>query len=318
MTKYLPMPNLSNHQKAVIALIVANTIWGTASPIFKWSLENIGTFTLAFLRFFIAAYIFLPFTYKNLRIRKEHIGKILIATFFGITLNISFFLLALPYTASINVPIIGSSGPIMTLIASAIFLHEKLSSKTINGMFISLIGILVVILVPVYHTGIDTSIMGNLLLIAATASSVVHTILLKKVAKHYSSLTITFWTFLISSFTFLPLMLNEIRTIGFLPNLTIQGLIGIIFGAFFSSAAAYGLFQYAVKHMNASETGIFTYLDPFPAILIAIPLLGEKLTAEYIFGAILVFLGIYIAEGRIHYHPLDLLKNASKGLKSII
>lgn len=310
--------SLSNHQKAVIALIIANIIWGAASPIFKWSLENVGTFTLAFLRFFIAAYIFLPFTYKNLFIKREHISKLIIASIFGITLNISFFFIALSLTASINVPIIGSTGPVILLIASSIFLHEKLKPKVVNGLLLSLIGILVIIVIPVYKTGIDTSVMGNLLLIAATISSVIHTIMMKKIVGFYDARTITFWSFLISSITFLPLMLYETASIGFLPGLEMKGLIGILFGTLLSSAAAYGLFQYAVKNMKASETGIFTYIDPFPAILIAIPLLGERLTAEYIFGAILVFLGIYIAEGRVHYHPLHLLKNVSNGLKSII
>ena len=160
--------------------------------------------------------------------------------------------------------------------------------------------------------------MGNLLLIAATISSVIHTIMMKKIVGFYDARTITFWSFLISSITFLPLMLYETASIGFLPGLEMKGIIGILFGTLLSSAAAYGLFQYAVKNMKASETGIFTYIDPFPAILIAIPLLGERLTAEYIFGAILVFLGIYIAEGRVHYHPLHLLRNVSNGLKSII
>ena len=312
------MLNLSKHQQAIIALIITNIIWGAASPIFKWSLGNVGTFTLAFLRFFIAAYIILPFTYKKLSVKREHIYSLIIASTFGITLNISLFFLALPYTASINVPIIGSSGPIMILFASAIFLKEKLKRKVINGMLLSLIGILIIIIVPVYKTGIDTSIFGNLLLIAATISTVVHVILLKKIAKFYDAMTLTFWSFIISSMTFLPFMLNEIRVIGFLPNLGIHGIIGILFGAFLSSAIAYGLYQFAVKYMNANETGIFTYLDPFPAIIIAIPLLGEKLTLEYMLGAILVFLGIYLAEGRIHYHPIHLLRNMSKGLKTVI
>lgn len=310
--------SLSKHQKAVIALIIANIIWGAASPIFKWSLENIGTFTLAFLRFFIASYLVLPFTYNKLRVRREHILNLTLASIFGITLNISLFFIALSLTASINVPIIGSTGPVMLLIASSIFLREKLKPKVINGLFLSLIGILLIIIVPVYKTGIDTSILGNLLLIGATISSVIHTILMKKITNYYDAITLTFWSFFISSITFFPFMLYETATIGFLPGLDIKGIIGILFGAFLSSAAAYGLFQYAVKNMHASETGIFTYLDPFPAIIIAIPLLGEKLTAEYILGAVLVFLGIYLAESRIHYHPIHLLRNLSKGIKSVI
>lgn len=185
-------------------------------------------------------------------------------------------------------------------------------------MLLSLIGVLIVIIGPTFQTGIDKSVFGNLLLIAATISSIVHTILMKKIAKHYDALTLSFWGFLISSATFLPFMLNEIRNIGFLTNLGVQGITGILFGALLSSLVAYTFYQYALKYITAGETGIFTYIDPFAAIIIAIPLLHETLTPQYILGAFLVFLGIYISEGRIQYHPIRLLKDVSRGLKSII
>jgi drug/metabolite transporter (DMT)-like permease len=310
--------HLSKNQKAVIALIIANTIWGAASPIFKWSLANIGIFTLAFLRFFIAAYIILPFTARNLHIRKEHILPVLFASITGISVNIGFYFLALHYTASINVPIIGSSGPIILLIFSSIFLHEKPKSKVINGMLISLIGILIVIIAPTAQNGVDMSIIGNLLLVVATIASVTQTVIAKKIAPFYDYKTIVFWEFLIGSVTFFPLMLNEVRLYGFLPNLGLPGIIGILFGALLSSAAGYLLYHYALKYMTAGESGVFTYLDPITAIIIAVPLLHETISFAYVIGASLVFLGIYLAEGRIHYHPVHMLKEMSDGLKSII
>ncbi|EKE12839.1 MAG: hypothetical protein ACD_13C00135G0001, partial [uncultured bacterium] len=47
--------SLQTKQQAILALIVANIIWGAASPIFKLSLQNIPPFTLAFLRFFLGS-----------------------------------------------------------------------------------------------------------------------------------------------------------------------------------------------------------------------------------------------------------------------
>lgn len=310
--------HLSRQQKAVLALILANIIWGAASPIFKWSLANIGTFTLAFLRFFIAAYILLPFTAHKLQIKREHVLSVILIAIFGITINISFFFLALPYTASINVPIIASSGPIVLLMFSSVFLHEKLRSKVIKGMLLSLLGVLIIIITPTSQSIINLSIIGNVMLIISTISVVIQTIIAKKIAKFYDYKTIVFWQFLIGSVTFSPFMLNEVRLYGFLPNLGLPGIVGILFGAFLSSAAAYLFYQYALTYLDAIEVGIFTYIDPIAAIVIAVPLLHEQITLTYLFGALLVFLGIYIAEGRIHYHPLGLLKNVSKELKSVI
>ena len=70
----------------VLALIIANVIWGMASPIFKFSLTNIPPFTLAFTRFFFAGLIFLPFA----RSKWQHLTakqwfKIILVGFFGRT-----------------------------------------------------------------------------------------------------------------------------------------------------------------------------------------------------------------------------------------
>src|SRR5258708_32548408 len=98
--------SLSKTQKAILALILANLIWGAAPPLFKWSLENIQPFTLAFLRFFLGALIILPFCYKNLKIAKKNWLSFFLLAFIGVTINISFFFLSLQKTESINVPII--------------------------------------------------------------------------------------------------------------------------------------------------------------------------------------------------------------------
>lgn len=58
--------------------------------------------------------------------------------------------------------------------------------------------------------------------------------------------------------------------------------------------------------MHTTEVSVFVYIDPIVTILIAAPLLGEKPDATFLVGAILVFGGIFISEGRLHWHPLHL------------
>lgn len=95
-----------NHNQAILALIAANIIWGAASPIFKFALENIPPFTLAFLRFFGAALILFPFTVKSMWIKREDWLDLFLLSIFGITINITFFFMGLKYAPSINAPII--------------------------------------------------------------------------------------------------------------------------------------------------------------------------------------------------------------------
>lgn len=299
---------ISNKNKAIFALILANTIWGAASPIFKLTLQNLPLFTLAFLRFFWAMLLVFPFAAKNLLVQKSDWLKLFLLSFFGISLNITFFFFGLKLAPSINAPIIASSGPIFLYIFSILILHEKPHRKVFIGMIISLIGVLTIVSQPILEKGVDGTVLGNLFFVIATLGAVGHAIISKEILYKYKAVTITYWSFLIGSLTFFPFFLYEM--IRFHPFDTIdkRGWTGLVFGIILCSALAYFLFEWGVQQLQAQEVGIFTYIDPIIAVIIAIPLLGEVITPIFVISSLLVFSGIFIAEGRIHYHPLHKLK----------
>lgn len=293
---------MRNTHKAIIALIVANIIWGAASPIFKWSLQNIQPFTLAFLRFSFASFFLLPFMGNHIKIERKDFGKILGLSIAGVSLNIPLFFLGLKYTASINAPIIGSAAPIFIILISIPIFREKLNTKKLSGALLGLLGVCLLFLKPIMENGMDSNALGNIFLIAATLSAIVHIILTKEIMDKYHPLTITFYSFLIGAISFIPLFLYENSKSNFLTTLNFQGLTGIVFGTLLSSILGYYLFYWAVKKLSASDVSLFVYIDPIVAIIIAIPLLNEIPTPAYVLGAALVFLGIYFAEGHLPYH----------------
>ncbi|MFA5770212.1 MAG: DMT family transporter [Patescibacteria group bacterium] len=290
----------------ILALIIANIIWGMASPIFKFALTNIPPFTLAFIRFFFAGLIFLPMVlnkWQKLTIRQWF--EIFLVGFFGITINISFFFLGLEKTESINVPVIASSGPVFIYLLSIMFLREKPKLKVLVGMLAALAGVLFIILSPLFLEGkkfILGAIEGNLFILIATFGSVFQTIIGRDVLKKVNSIQVSAITFLFGSLTFIPFIPKEFLSWNF-SLLNTAGWTGIIFGVFFSSALAYFLFYYGVSKLKAQDVGIFTYIDPVAAVIVAGPLLHEYPNVFYILGSILIFGGIFWAEGRIHWHP---------------
>lgn len=301
--------NLKTHHKAILALITANLIWGAASPIFKLALENIAPFTLAFFRFFFAMIIMLPFAINDLVVKREDWKNLILLSLTGITFNISFFFFGLKYAPSINAPMIASSGPIFLYFLSIFVLHEKPHLKILTGTIISLLGVMIIIGQPLLSIQIDSKVLlGNLFFLLATFGAVGHAIFSKELLIKYKAVSITFWSFFIGSLTFLPFFIGENLKQNFLSTLDMRGIIGLVFGVFLSSLLAYLLFEWGLAKIPAQEIGIYTYIDPVIAALIAIPLLGEKITALFVIGSILIFLGIYIAEGRLHYHPLHKLR----------
>lgn len=299
-------------QKAFLALIIANIIWGAAAPIFKLSLENIPPFILAFLRFFLGSIILFIFLHKRIKppsFTQKDTQLLLVNAIAGITFNISLFFIGLKMTLSINAPVIASAAPILTLFFALLFLKESFVFKKFLGMVLGTMGILVIVLEPLLTKGVDGSLLGNILLVGATISAVIGTISGKKLTEKFDPFIITFWSFVIGAISFLPLALWEyLQHPGLVSQLDWRGYAGIAFGSIFSSAFAYMLYNWGLSKISATDTAIFTYIDPVVGSVLAVFLLHEPITGFFILGSILIFTGIFLAEGHLHYHPFHKLR----------
>lgn len=304
---YLP----GNKRKlAIIALILANIIWGASLPIYKWTLQEVHPFTFAFLRFFISFLILIPFITKNFKFESKDMPKLIFASIVSITIQIPLLFFGLNLAPSINAPIIISAGPILLLGSSVIFLKEKVSPKLFIGTLISLFGVMVLMFNPAIESGFSGAVLGNFFIFLATICGVIQALVVKKIVERNGALITVFLTFLIGSLTLLPPAYLEYNSVG-LFALNLKTLIGIFYAVIFASVFAHYFLFFGLKNIKVSETGIFTYVDPIATILVAIPLLHEVITESYLIATVLVFLGIYIAEGRIHYHPFHLLRKSS-------
>ena len=301
--------SLGKIQLSILALIIANVIWGASFPIYKWALDDIPSLTFVFLRFYIGALILLPFVYKDLKVERKDWWDLFLMSFVGITISISLLILGLKLSSSINAPIIMSAGPVVLIIGSLFYLKERLKKKVVLGTLVSLVGVLLIVILPVFKEGLDGSVLGNLFLVGAAITSVVHALLLKKIMPKYKPLPIAFWQFLIGSLPLLPFFFIELNQTHWTSDINMKIIIGIFFGAVLATAIAHSIYAYGIKFIKASEVGVFTYVDPVATIIVAVPLLHEEITPLYLAGAAFVFLGIFIAEGRLHYHPLHKLRS---------
>lgn len=292
----------------ILAIIISNLIWGATPPIMKLTLETVPVFFLAFGRFLIACLILYPLLHTKLKYSDLKNKFLWIYALCGVTLNISLFFLALKFTSSINASIIGAAAPLIIFIFSILILKETVKKREIIGMGVAFAGIMLVVLEPVLIYGLNGHVFGNILMILATLGAVAATLAGRKFLTAKNAYPLTFWIFFIGMFSFLPLALLEYFTNPTaISNIDLKGVLGFAFGGIFASTIAYGAHNFALSRLPAHEVSVFTYMDPVIAVLIAIPLLGEKITFPFIFGSILIFTGIFIAEKRLHWHPLHKL-----------
>lgn len=294
----------------ILALVTAHVIWGATAPFYKLILQSIPPFTFMFLRFAVASIILAPFAIPRVhRIRNLFYPEIIFSSFFGIFLVNAMFDMGLTRAPSINLSIIAASAPIITSFLAVKFLHTKLKPKVLMGSLVSFFGVLIVIAAPFILSGgrIATGQMhGNLLFILGTVALVIGIIMQTDVVKKTDVVAMTFIGLIIATIFYFPFSVNELHT-GRTAILNATVIIGILWGGLVSLVGGYLLCFYGVSRLRGTEATLFIYIDPVATAIVAFILLGERPTLPFIVGSFLIFAGIYIAERRIHWHPLHLL-----------
>ncbi|MBI2012584.1 DMT family transporter, partial [Candidatus Curtissbacteria bacterium] len=273
---------------AFILTATAAIIWGATAPIMKLTLTQVPVFSLAFIRMAAASLILATFVFKTLKIRKEDSLNLFWAAITGVTLNLTFFFFGLKLTQAINASFLVASVPIFTILAAHFYLREKLTLRLVLASTVAFFGVSIIIGKPATSAN-ATQVFGNMLLLLASLSWVIHEMLAKKLLRIYSAGTVAFYTMAIGAITLFPLFLWElIRNPIWATSVNQIGLAGIIYGVLFSSLVAYWVWQKGFALMPAGQAAFFFYLDPVSGATLSILLLGEKITPNLIAGGLLI------------------------------
>lgn len=289
-----------------LALVIAYVIWGAAAPITKLALQDVPPFIFGFLRFFFAGSIYLIFVLKKWKnLTPEIYIQVIIGALFGVVVNKAFFFLGLQRAPSVYAPIIASLSPLLLYVGSVLFLHEKQNRSLIIGIALSFIGLCFIVLSPLMQSAESTTwkntLLGSLFLLFAVSASVAQTIFHKRILASIDALQVTFISFFVGAVSFAPFALIELEAWSF-SQLDMRGIFGITYGIVFGSALAYGLFMHGISRLKAQQVGIYSYISPVIALLVAIPLLGELPNVYFYLGAILIAVGMTYAEHRHTIH----------------
>jgi drug/metabolite transporter (DMT)-like permease len=305
----------SHTNKPYLYLFIATLIWGATIPIMKYALDFFPVFVLAFIRFGAATLLLLPFVWKHLKIQKQHLPLFLLTGFLGIFIHISLFFFGLKHTTALNTGVLISTSPLFMMMAASFFLKEKITKKMAIGGVIGFMGILVIMLKDL-TSGLQFSPLGDIMIIASTLTLVSAEIINKKLFKFYSPLVVTFFMFLIGSLAFAPFALHFFITdMAQVTQIPTSALLSVLYGIVFSSFLAYVLWQKGLSLVPASRAGFFVYMDPIITSTLAVFLLDERITLPFIFGTVLIFLGIVYAYGHIP-HPAHIYIKERKKRKA--
>ena len=283
-----------------IALILAHLIWGANFVVAKITLQEFPPMTLAFFRFAFASLLLAPFFIaetKKVKIDKKDLPKLIAIGIFIITLNITFFFEGIKRTTAINASVLTLVIPLLSVLFGWWFLKEKVFLINLLGIALGLLGALIIIGIPQIFTGTlsTQALTGNILIILASVSWVTGAVISKKILKQYSYLVITAIAFLVGTVTFfIPAGFEYFQNPAWISQITILGLLGLIFMTLLSSISAYFLFEWGLSKTSVTVADLFQYIEPFVAIGLAVIVLGERISESFLIGGILIAGGAYL------------------------
>ena len=263
----------------------------------KTALRYFDGLTLAAFRIEIAALIFLPiyFLRRNRSVLTR--SDVWTLSYLGwlLCLNQLFFTVGLAYTTSGHSAMILGIGPILVLLLARAMKIEALTTAKIVGMALAFTGAVILAAENGFDLRRSPTLSGDLLTLLGTMSFTFYVVLSKKVARRYDSIEMNAVNFFASAVVLMPLTI--VRAMRFeWGSVPWQGWTGLLYMAAISSVAAYTLFYWALRYMEASRVAAVNYFQPIGAILVAAFFLREVPTRHLLLGGVLILLGVYLAE----------------------
>jgi len=292
--------------KAYTLLLVVALIWGAAAPVIKFTFEGIAPLPFLAYRFLISFVlgVFALSVTKNKLPRSLKIWTgIILYSILSTTIALGFLFIGLEKTTVLNLTLITLIAPLLIGVAGVIFLKETVTKREKIGSAIAFFGAALTVVEPVLKAGADFGeLSGNILLLVYLFSEVMSIVILKKIVKHnISAYTLSHISFIIGFITLAPvtlLLFGPGNTINSVKTLQPVYHAGVWYMAILSGTVAYALRAKAQKSIEIGEAALFSYLTAIFSAPLAVLWLGEKITLQYIIGAVVIAVGVVIAEYR--------------------
>jgi drug/metabolite transporter (DMT)-like permease len=200
--------------------------------------------------------------------------------------------LGLLSTSAANAAVLGGLDAFFAIVLAAIFLHERLTTRSIVGLAVALAGVL---LLEGEH-GMAGIHVGDLLIVGGVAATALYVVLARTVAGDEDTLTLTAHQFAAGLIVALPFAIvrwaNGSEKI-FEPRPAFAWIAALIVGIV-CYAGSFLLYNFAIAHTGAGLSSMILNLIPVFGLGAALLLLREGVNTVGLIGAALVIVSILI------------------------
>ena len=282
------------YMEALFAVIV----WGASFIATKVALQALSPISVVWLRFLIGVIILglvvalrKQFTLPE----KKEWGYFALLGFLGITFHQWLQSNALQTSEAGTTAWIVSTTPVFMAVLGWFLLKERLGWTKNLGILLASLGVLVVVSkgdlgsISIGKFGAP----GDVLILISAINWAVFSALSRRGLKSHSASLMMFYLmsfgWIFTSFIFLTT-----GGMGEIPSISLNGWMAVGFLGIFCSGLAYIAWYDALQALSTAQTGVFLYIEPLVAVVVAFFVLSEPISPASLIGGAVILFGVWL------------------------
>ncbi len=286
---------------AALALLIV--IWASNFSVVKFALRDLAPLAFNGVRFTIAsALLWLTVTAAGgvKAFDRRHWPALIWLGLLGNTVYQVLFIYGLDWTLAGNASLMLATTPIFTTLLSVVFRQERVGRTALAGVFLSVIGIALVVWggTQAITFSADT-VRGDLTVLGAAIAWSAYTVGSAPLVARYGALPVTAVTMWIGGLGLLAVSAPALLTQDWSAVRPVTWAALLYSGAF-AIAVAYFIWYFSIRRLGNTRTAVYTNFIPVVALVIAWLSLGEEPTWLQVVGAAAILGGsVLVRLGRI-------------------
>ena len=277
-------------------IIVTFLLWGTQHPFLKMLSDALSPFVINVLRFSITLIVLTPLivTQKTIPSKKD-LFKIAGLGVIGIACYGFLVIAGLQHSTSMNCSILVNTHPLIAAVLAPFLVKEKLHFRGVIGILIGFLGMSLVLANGFqFRTMLEVQYLrGNLLLLLSGVCLALYALGSKFFVPQYGSLATTFYA--VSGGTIVLLTgAGATGQLSLIKNVPFKYILMILYVAIMTTALTWVIWFKAIQKLGVCKAEPLFFLLPLSGVVSARILLGERITAFSVVGAIFILGGIYL------------------------
>jgi drug/metabolite transporter (DMT)-like permease len=280
-----------------IFLLIAVLFWGFSYIAIKVSLDYLTPIEMIAARLVLGSItLLIVLKIKGLPIRFKGSIKALLITAFFIVLHFWVMATGMITTTATNTAWILTTAPIFISLLSFVILKEKIFKRHIAGIFLAIIGVILLVSKGNLSSLDWISSTGDWIVLGSCVTWALYTIAARNVTKVTDPLSATFWAITVAGLVIVPysLIVNGVSAY----SMPTDGIVAILFLGIGCLAIAFWCWSEGLARKPAGEVGIYLYLEPLFTMIGATLLIHEKITIWVLLGALFIVGAVFVAERR--------------------